>query len=84
MGYRELISEFETKLETLESRHDDILFKAETGISHIEKCIKKLRNEVVQKGFVSDGQEIHFFKYIKPQIFSKLIYYVKLFIEVTI
>lgn len=79
MEYQELISEFETKLETLESRHEDILYKAETGITHTEKCIKSLRREVVQKGFLSTQEEIHFFKHIKPQIFSKLIYYVKLY-----
>jgi hypothetical protein len=79
MKYHKFISEFETKLETLESCKDDILYKAEHGITHTEKCIKKLRSEVVQKGFISTKEEIHFFKYIKPQIFSKLIYYVKLF-----
>lgn len=79
MKYKELIVEFETKLETLESRHDDVLYKAETGITHTEKCIKKLRNQVVKKGFNSTQEEIRFFKHIKPQIFSKLIYYVKLY-----
>ncbi|MFI1770559.1 RteC domain-containing protein [Thalassobellus citreus] len=79
MMYQELISEFEAKLETLESRCDDILYKAETGINHTEKCIKCLRNEVVKNGFLSTQDEIQFFKHIKPQIISKLIYYVKLY-----
>lgn len=79
MEYQNLISEFETKLEHLELRHDDILYKAETGITHTEKCIKILRKQVVEKGFSSTQEEILFFKHIKPQIFSKLIYYVKLY-----
>jgi len=79
MKYQEFISEFETKLEALESCHEDILYKAETGITHTEKCIKSLRAEAVQYGFQSLQEEIHFFKHIKPQIMSKLIYYVKLF-----
>lgn len=79
MEYQELLSDFETKLETLESRQDDILYKAETGITHTEKCIKHLRREVVLKGFKTTQEEIFFFKHIKPQILSKLIYYVKLF-----
>ena len=79
MEYQKHILEFETKLESLESGKDDILHKAEHGITHTEICIKKLRNEVVQKGFISTQEEIHFFKHVKPQIFSKLIYYVKLF-----
>lgn len=79
MKYQKLISEFETKLETLESRSDDILYKAETGITQTEKCIKTLRKHVVQKGFHSTKEEIQFFKHTKPQILSKLIYYAKLF-----
>lgn len=79
MKYQELISEFEMSLETLEARTDDILYKAEHGISRTEKCIKLLRQKVVEIGFKNNEEEISFFKYIKPQIFSKLIYYVKLF-----
>lgn len=79
MEYQELISEFEMKLEDLESRTDDILYKAETGITHTEKCVKNLRKRVVKTGFESTHEEIHFFKFIKPQVLSKLIYYAKLF-----
>ncbi|MCK7591283.1 RteC domain-containing protein [Subsaxibacter sp. CAU 1640] len=79
MKYQELISEFETNLDFLESCTDDILYKAEHGITKTEKCIKQLRRKVVEKGFTSKNEEISFFKHIKPQIFSRLIYYVKLF-----
>ena len=79
MGYKDLIVELEGKLEDLESGNEDVLFKAEIGIAHTEKCIKKLQKEVVQKGFPSAQEEVHFFKYIKPQAFSRLIYYVKLY-----
>lgn len=79
MEYQELISDFETKLESLESLQDDILYKAETGITQTEKCIKHLRREVVVKGFKNTQEEIYFFKHIKPQVLSKLIYYIKLF-----
>ncbi len=79
MKYQDLILEFETKLEALETCSDDILYKAETGITYTERWIKSLRDEVVKKGFGSIEEEIFFFKHIKPQIFSKLIYYSKLF-----
>ncbi|WP_179021837.1 RteC domain-containing protein [Winogradskyella forsetii] len=79
MKYQELISEFETNLDSLESCSDDILYKAENGITKTEKWIKRLRRKVVEKGFTSKNEEISFFKHIKPQIFSRLIYYVKLF-----
>lgn len=79
MKYQTMISEFEAKLESLESCTEDILYKAETGIAYAERWIKTLRYEVDQNGFNSIQEEIFFFKHIKPQIFSKLIYYVKLF-----
>ena len=79
MKYQDLISEFEAKLEALETCTDDILYRAETGIDYTERWIKTLREEVVRHGFGSIQEEIFFFKHIKPQIFSKLIYYSKLF-----
>jgi hypothetical protein len=79
MIYQQMMLEFETKLETLESRHEDILFKAEKGIVHTEKSIQHLRNNVLEKGFLTKEEEIQFFKHVKPQFFSKLIYYVKLY-----
>lgn len=79
MKYQDLISEFEAKLEALETCTDDILYRAETGIAYTERWIKTLREEVVRHSFGSIQEEIFFFKHIKPQIFSKLIYYSKLF-----
>ncbi|WP_417943625.1 RteC domain-containing protein [Flagellimonas abyssi] len=34
---------------------------------------------MAEKPFPSKEDEIYFFKHVKPQIFSKLIYYIKLF-----
>ncbi|GAA3573360.1 RteC domain-containing protein [Snuella lapsa] len=79
MKYQNLLSEFESNLEQLESGNEDILYIAESGIAHVEKCIKRLQLEITRKQFSSLNDEIYFFKHIKPQIFSKLIYYVKLF-----
>lgn len=79
MKYQKLISEFETKLEALETCTEDILYKAETGITYTERWLKTLRKKVLKTGFSSTVEEIFFFKHIKPQIFSKLIYFAKLF-----
>ncbi len=79
MKFEQLILDFETKLKTLEACHEHILFKAEKGIAETEKSIKKLRVRFLEKGFFSQTEEILFFKHIKPQFFSKLIYYVKLY-----
>lgn len=79
MTYQSLVTEFESNLEIFESYSEDILHQAEEGINKSEKYIKRLRFVVIKNGFENVEEEIGFFKYLKPQIFSKLIYYVKLF-----
>ncbi|WP_116769705.1 RteC domain-containing protein [Maribacter litoralis] len=79
MKYQKLLSEFKNQLDQLENGNGDILFKAESGISQVEKYLKKLRVQINEKTFSSLVDEIYFFKHIKPQFFSKLIYYGRLF-----
>ena len=79
MKYQKLLSEFEGQLEALESGNGDILYKAEKGIVLVEKCIRKLQKQIVGQDFETQADEIYFFKHVKPQIFSKLIYYIRLF-----
>ena len=79
MKYQKLLSEFEGQLEALESGNGDILYKAEKGIVLVEKSIHKLQKQIVGKDFETQADEIYFFKHVKPQIFSKLIYYIRLF-----
>ena len=79
MQYQKLLTEFEAQLDLLERGKEDILLKAEMGIVLVEKWIKKLQRRIIKKTFDTQEDEIYFFKHIKPQIFSKLIYFVKLF-----
>src|SRR6056297_1679124 len=79
MKYQKLLSEFEGQLDTLESGNGDVLFKAEKGIVLVEKCIRKLQKQITGKTFATQADDIFFFKHVKPQIFSKLIYYARLF-----
>ncbi|MDE3741156.1 RteC domain-containing protein [Maribacter polysaccharolyticus] len=79
MKYQKLLTEFEAQLDKLENGQGDILFKAETGIVQVEKYIRKLHMGIEKKTFTTQEDEIYFFKHVKPQIFSKLIYYGKLF-----
>lgn len=79
MKYQKLLSEFEGQLDELEHGGGDILFRAEKGIVLVEKYIRTLQKEVADKPFPFQADEIYFFKHVKPQIFSKLIYYIKLF-----
>jgi hypothetical protein len=79
MKYQRLVSEFKTQLDKLENGNGDILFRAESGITMVERYIKRLQSQIGKKTFASQGEEINFFKHIKPQFFSKLIYYGRLF-----
>ncbi|MFY9243662.1 MAG: RteC domain-containing protein [Polaribacter sp.] len=75
----EIIKEFEINIKNLEADVEGILRVAEDGIKISKKALLKLRKEVVSKKITTNEQEITIFKTIKPKIYSKLIYYVKLF-----
>ncbi|WP_299159172.1 RteC domain-containing protein [uncultured Tenacibaculum sp.] len=68
-----------TTLEILEVEIDDVLKRAEKGIEISKETLKKIRNIVVDNQFKTKQDEIYFFKKIKPKVYSRLIYYVKLF-----
>ncbi len=78
-SYTKIVKQLDEKLELLESEVEDALVKAEQGIKLTKIALEELRNETVNCSFESKAKEINFFKNIKPQIFSKLIYFVKLF-----
>lgn len=78
MIYNSIISDLDKKLEDLEMENNDSIYKSEAGITYTEISIKRLQKLVIEQGFKTLSAEIHFFKHIKPQVFSKLIYYVKL------
>ncbi|WP_437371260.1 RteC domain-containing protein [Maribacter litoralis] len=75
----ETLEKFDRTIDILEFEEVDILVRAEKGIKIIKEVLNKTRNSVVNRSFKSKQKEIHFFKVVKPKVFSKLIYYVKLF-----
>lgn len=75
----QILKSFDSDAETLEKNIEDVLIKAEKGIKLSKRALVELRVNVVENGFKNDSIEIQFFKNIKPHIYSKLIYYVKLF-----
>ena len=74
-----VINELDEQVNNIESEIGDILQRAEKGIKITKLTLEKLRDLVVDQKFNNISIEIDFFKNIKPQVFSKLIYYVKLF-----
>ncbi|WP_255572988.1 RteC domain-containing protein [Hanstruepera marina] len=75
----DILQNLNHSIDFLESESEDILSIAEEGIKISKKALELLRALVSKKKFNKKEEEIHFFKNIKPHIFSKLIYYQKLF-----
>ena len=76
----QIIKGLYNELNNIESEIEDILLKSEQGIIHSKKAYNQLKNVIADKEFNTKAQEIHFFKYLKPKVCSKLVYYVRLLI----
>jgi hypothetical protein len=70
-----LHSELEEQLHFIILETDDSIKRAELSIEVINISVKKLRSFIVKHKFKSENDEIHFFKKLKPSIYSKLIYH---------
>ena len=77
--YQKILSNLEMELDFLEKEIENVLEKSERGIQLSKTALKNARNMVIDSDFSSKNNEIHFFKYTKPKIYSSLIYYAKLF-----
>jgi hypothetical protein len=76
---KEISKELNYKLDQIESTYESIIIIAEKGIDATKSALLKIRILVLENDFDTKESEIDFFKNIKPQVYSKLIYYVKLF-----
>lgn len=73
--YTETLHKLETEINDLEIETDHSIQQIEAVIGIILKCLSEVKKYVLNRGFKNFGEEIHFFKYQKPTIVSKLIYY---------
>jgi hypothetical protein len=73
--YTETLHKLETEINDLEIEADHSIQRIEAVIGIILKCLSEVKKYVLNRGFKNIGEEIHFFKYQKPTIVSKLIYY---------
>ncbi|MDD4426956.1 MAG: RteC domain-containing protein [Paludibacter sp.] len=67
------------QLHKIDLEEADIIRKSQKSIHCVKKSLTQLKEFVLQHNFCSEKEEIRFFKEIKPEIFSQLIYYVKIF-----
>lgn len=70
-----LLVNLNEQLNFIDLEVDNQIKKCEKAIEVILASIANLKKIVSKNNFKSDTEEIHFFKEIKPQFTSKLIYY---------
>ncbi len=76
--YTRIIENLENDLNTLKEEGDNIFIQAEKAISLCRMAYLELQSDVKKNGFEKEGDEIHFFKHIKPRVCSKITFYRKL------
>ncbi|MEN9919574.1 MAG: hypothetical protein RL662_2010 [Bacteroidota bacterium] len=67
------------RLQSIEHSEGDILQIVPLAIKELEEMFKEIKAFISNYTFKSEEEEIKFFKEIKPQLFSKLIYYQKIY-----
>ena len=73
--YNETLFKLETAIKELEIEADCSIQRIEVVIHLVVACLSNVKECVSKRGFNNIDEEIYFFKYQKPVIVSKLIYY---------
>ena len=76
---KRLNKELSNQLLNIELEEADLTKKAQKSTLCIKNALTQLKAFCVQYTFIDEQEEIYFFKKTKPELFSKLIYYVKIF-----
>jgi len=71
----DLLERINTEIQVLDLEEDNIFKKSLKATSLLEKGFNELKVYISEYTFKTEAEEIKFFKELKPQIFSKLIYY---------
>lgn len=70
--------ELNSRLHAIDVEETDLILKAQKSIICVKDILSKLRAFIVSYTFKNEEEEIYFFKVIKPEIVSQLIYHVKI------
>ena len=73
--YNETLAKLENEIKEFEIEADCSTERIEAVIQLIIKCLFDVKKYILKRGFKNVDEEIRFFKYQKPIIVSKLIYY---------
>ncbi|MBL7733895.1 MAG: RteC domain-containing protein [Chitinophagaceae bacterium] len=73
--YTKIMEELEEEIKELTYEQGNVLTSSEKAVELILHKTAELKEYVLKTGFKNVQEEIHFFKYQKPAIIAKLIYY---------
>lgn len=73
--YKESLIKLESSINDMDVEANYSIQRIETAIRTILSCLSELKNHVLEYGFDNINDEIRFFKYQKPNIVAKLIYF---------
>jgi hypothetical protein len=79
LNFANIISELENNLESLKISNENVLILSQKAVGLCSDVLMEMKKTVKKNDFQSTEQEIYFFKKIKPQVYSKLIFYHTLF-----
>ncbi|WP_229724619.1 RteC domain-containing protein [Winogradskyella forsetii] len=79
MNFTNKINNLNEQLNFINLEIDDPIEQCEKAIGIIVTAVESLKNQISKRKFKSQVEEIKFFKEIKPQFTSKLIYYNKIY-----
>ena len=72
---KEVVRKLDEEIKEFSFEEDNIILLSEAVVELILTRIKEIKEYVLEKGFKDIEEETHFFKKVKPNIVSKLIYY---------
>jgi len=79
LDFTNIISELENNLESLKISNENILILSQKAVALCSDVLMEMKRAVKKNDFQATEQEVFFFKNIKPQVYSKLIFYHTLF-----
>lgn len=77
--YLKIIHDLDRKLSRIKNVSENVTDQMEYAIGQCKIALDKLRKRVTEKGFPDRQSEIRFFKSIKPEAYSKLLFYQAVF-----
>jgi hypothetical protein len=78
-SYKSITHSIQAQEEKIARETPYYIEEAHQMIIYLEDILASVKNCVIKDGFGNEADEIDFFRYIKPQILGKLIYYNKVF-----